>query len=132
MAKTMKAMSLPKQIAKTQKVFNTYIRLRDQEKGCVSCKSYKVDHASHYYAAGKYTALRFNESNVHGACISCNYFKHGNLIPYRVNLEKRLGKKTLELLDGIAERSVKKWSITELQMIEIEYKIKIKTFESNT
>jgi hypothetical protein len=127
MAKTMKAISLPNQIAKTQKVFNQFIRLRDQDKGCVSCKSNKVDHASHYYSAGKYTALRFNESNVHGACISCNYFKHGNLIPYRVNLEKRLGKKTLELLDGVANRSTKKWSIIELQLIEKEYKQKIKS-----
>jgi hypothetical protein len=127
MAKTMKAISLPNQVAKTQKVFNQFIRLRDQDKGCVSCKSHKVDHASHYYSAGKYTALRFNESNVHGACISCNYFKHGNLIPYRVNLEKRLGKKTLELLDGVANRSTKKWSIIELQLIEKEYKQKIKS-----
>jgi hypothetical protein len=128
----MKAISLPNQVAKTQKVFNQFIRLRDQDKGCVSCKSHKVDHASHYYSAGKYTALRFNESNVHGACISCNYFKHGNLIPYRVNLEKRLGKKTLELLDGVANRSTKKWSITELQLIEKEYKLKIKNIESNS
>lgn len=127
MAKTMKAISLPNQVAKTQKVFNQFIRLRDQDKGCISCKSHKVDHASHYYSAGKYTALRFNESNVHGACISCNYFKHGNLIPYRVNLEKRLGKKTLELLDGVANRSTKKWSIIELQLIEKEYKQKIKS-----
>lgn len=130
MAKTMKAISLPNQIAKTQKVFNQFIRLRDQDKGCVSCKSHKVDHASHYYSAGKYTALRFNESNVHGACISCNYFKHGNLIPYRVNLEKRLGKKTLELLDGVANRSTKKWSIIELQLIEKEYKQKIKSLNN--
>jgi len=130
MAKTMKAISLPKQVLKTQKVFNTYIRLRDNDKGCVSCKSNKVEHASHYYSAGKYTALRFNESNVHGACLSCNYFKHGNLIPYRVTLEKRLGKKEMELLDGYANRATKKWSVLELQVIEKEYKDKIKLIES--
>jgi hypothetical protein len=119
--------TLPKQIAKTQKVFNAYIRNRDKDKGCVSCKSPKVDHASHYYSAGKFPALRFNEDNVHGSCLRCNYFMHGNLIQYRVTLEKRIGRERLDMLDGLANRQKHKWSILELQQIEKEYKQKIKT-----
>ncbi len=87
----------------------------------------KIEHASHFYSAGKHTALRFNEDNVHGSCLQCNYFKHGNLIPYRINLEHRIGKERLDLLDGLASRLVHKWSILELQTIENEYKDKIKS-----
>jgi len=119
--------TLSKQIAKTQKVFNQFIRMRDQEQSCIACGKFKIEHASHFYSAGKHTALRFNEDNVHGSCLQCNYFKHGNLIPYRINLEHRIGKERLDLLDGLASRLVHKWSILELQTIENEYKDKIKS-----
>ena len=124
--KVTKSITLPKQIAKTQRVFNQYIRLRDKDKSCISCGKFKIEHASHFYAAGKYSALRFHEDNVHGACLQCNYLKHGNLIPYRINLEKRLGRDKLEMLDGLANRKVHKWTILELQILEDEYKSKIK------
>lgn len=119
-------MILSKEIAKTQAVFNTFIRLRDKGLPCISCGRGQVEHASHYYSAGKYSHLRFNEDNVHGACMRCNYFLHGNLIPYRKNLEIKIGAERLMLLDGIAERRVHKWSILELQTIRDEYKAKIK------
>lgn len=122
----MNAVPRSKQIQKTQKAFNAYIRKRDQDKGCISCHTYKIEHASHYFAAGKYTALRFHEDNVHGSCLRCNYFMHGNLVNYRKNLIGRIGKDRLELLEGLALRIVKKWSTLELQEIEKEYKTKIK------
>jgi hypothetical protein len=124
--KKMSAVPLSKQVAKTQRVFNTYIRKRDKDKGCVSCKSPKVEHASHYFSAGKYPALRFHEDNVHGSCLRCNYFMAGNLIEYRKTLVKRIGNERLELLEGQANRKVHKWSVLELQTIEQEYKQKIK------
>lgn len=126
-AKPKKPITLAKQVAKTQKVFNAFIRKRDEGKGCISCKSLKIEHASHFYPAGKFTALRFNEDNVHGSCMRCNYFMHGNLNSYRLNLVHRIGKDRLELLDGLANRSVHKWNILELQTIEEEYKLKIKS-----
>jgi hypothetical protein len=118
---------LSKEIAKTQKVFNTYIRLRDAGKPCISCGVDKIEQASHYYSAGKYSHLRFNEDNVHGSCLRCNYYLHGNLIPYRRNLLDKIGAERLMILDGIAERRVHKWSILELQTIRDEYKTKIKS-----
>ena len=117
---------LSKEIVKTQKVFNTYIRLRDAEQPCISCGRFKIEQASHYYSAGKYSHLRFNEDNVHGSCLKCNYYLHGNLIPYRRSLQDKIGVERLQLLDGLAERRVHKWSILELQTIRDEYKAKIK------
>ncbi len=59
---------------KAQREFNLFIRRRDADKGCVSCKSGKVEQASHFYNAGQYTALRFNTDNVHGSCPAVQLF----------------------------------------------------------
>lgn len=115
-----------KQLIKTQRKFNEYIRLRDQDKPCISCGRYKIEHAGHYYPAGKYSSVRFNEDNVHGQCLHCNYFQHGNLIKYRVFLERRIGKERLDLLDSEATRKIHKWSNNELIQIYEIYKVKIK------
>lgn len=108
---------------KAQKEFNKFIRTRDADKGCVSCKSCNIQQASHFYNAGQYTALRFNEDNVHGSCLQCNYFKSGNLLPYRQTLIIRIGEQRLNLLESTATRCrVKKWSRLELETIYTTYK----------
>lgn len=117
---------VPNQLKKTQAAFNKFIRLRDKDKGCVSCKSHKIEHASHYFSAGKYPALRFHEDNVHGSCLRCNYFMSGNLLEYRKTLVTRIGSKRLESLEALANRKVHKWSYVELVLLEKEYKQKIK------
>lgn len=120
--KTAKQISLPKLLAKTQKVFNAWVRNRDREKGCVSCKSGKVEQASHFYSAGKHSALRFTEDNCHGACVRCNYFLSGNLLPYRATLLKRIGQQRLDILEATAtRRAVHKWSRFELEQIIKKY-----------
>lgn len=110
-------------IARAQKVFNLFIRNRDQDKGCISCGD-EVTQAGHYFNAGHYTALRFNEMNVHGQCTRCNCFLHGNLIAYRQGLINRYKEKNVLLLESAARHSVKKWSKTELQWIIENYKLK--------
>jgi hypothetical protein len=123
----MKAISLPKTLAKAQKAFNAFIRFRDAEKPCVACGKYKIEHASHFYSVGSFSHLRFNEDNVHGSCMRCNYFLSGNLIEYRKSLEKRIGKERLELLDYESKRKIKKWAIYELEEIISTYKSKVKS-----
>ena len=86
-----------------QQVFNTYIRLRDKGRPCISCGKAlqgKYD-AGHYYSVGSYPNLRFNESNVHGQCVTCNQHKHGNLLEYTEGITKRIGKARLEELKAM-------------------------------
>lgn len=86
-----------------QQVFNQFIRLRDQGKGCISCGKQlqgKYD-AGHFYSVGSYPNLRFHESNVFGQCVSCNQHKHGNLLEYAIGIEKRIGKTKLEELKAL-------------------------------
>ena len=79
--------------------FRKYIRLRDQHKGCVSCPSTKVEHASHFYSGGHYPPLEFNENNVHGSCVRCNTFLSGNLNEYRKRITQRITEDDLKELD---------------------------------
>lgn len=117
-----KIKSLPKLLAQAQRVFNNYIRARDQFSGCISCGA-TVTEAGHYYSAGHHSALRFNEVNTNGQCTRCNCFLHGNLIQYRQGIINRYGHDKLALLDSVATREkVKKYSRFELEQIIETYK----------
>lgn len=107
-----------------QIVFNKFIRERDKHLMCISCQKGKVEQAGHFYSAGHYQALRYNEDNTHGQCVRCNHFLSGNLNNYRINLEKRIGKERLELLDSLANRKAHKWDRFELIEIIENYKTK--------
>ena len=116
-----KIVPLPKLLAKAQKIFNAHIRERDKYKGCISCGA-PVEHAGHYFSAGHYSALRFNEMNTNGQCLRCNNFLSGNLINYRKGLVKRYGEQKVLMLENSAEvRSCKKWDRTTLEAIIQEY-----------
>ncbi len=109
-----------------QKVFNQYIRLRDKNKPCVSCDSklgVKFD-AGHYFSS-VHKAVTFDEDNVHGQCVACNQYKHGNLLNYQIGIEKRIGADRLLTLHEKAYQT-RKYSADELQQLIKTYKQKIK------
>lgn len=116
--------------------FNKFIRLRDcNENGygiCISSGrplSYRQSQAGHFYSAGHYFILKFNEDNVHAQSMSDNYFKSGNLVEYRKNLIKKIGIERVEKLDLLASMSKRqnnyKDRFTLIEIIEI-YKEKVK------
>ena len=110
-----------------QTVFNTYIRLRDEGNNCISCdcsmKGRKGD-ASHFWAS-TYSALRFNEDNVHLSCVPCNQFKSGNIQEYRPRLIKKIGMVRVEWLDNHAHDKLD-ISIPDIKELISEYRMKIK------
>lgn len=110
-------------------VFNKYIRLRDANKGCISCGkplTEKYD-AGHCFPAGHYANLRFNEDNVHGQCVECNQHLHGNQAEYLLRLPDRIGEASYERLLQARNQSTKH-SIPELREMIERYKEKIKLF----
>ncbi len=127
--KTKSLTPLPKLLAKTQQICNEFIRKRDQGKPCISCGRYvsQMD-AGHHFSMGHYTALRFDERNIHAQCPACNRFGHGNLINYRKGLLKRYGIDFVERLELSAElRKTHKWERIELEALIQEFKQKIKS-----
>lgn len=122
-----KLMTLSDYIQICQKVFNTYIRLRDKNLPCISCGKKlgsKFD-AGHYFNAGGHQNLRFHEDNVFGQCVHCNRDKHGNLIAYREGLIARIGEDRFNALQSL-KNGVVKYSIPEVKELIAKYRKKIK------
>ena len=112
-----------------QQHFNTFIRNRDKDKGCISCgkelRKGNTD-AGHYFSSGGHYNVRFNEDNVHGQCSRpCNKDKSGDLINYRKGLINRIGLERLEYLESIANET-RKFNIQEVKELINFYKNKIK------
>jgi hypothetical protein len=113
--------------------FNSFIRNRDRNKGCISCGSQlgqKFD-AGHYFSSGGHKAVTFNEDNVHGQCVYCNQHLHGNLLNYQIGIQKRIGVDRLINLQSKAHLEVK-FSREILKEIISIYKDKLKRSESET
>ena len=114
----------------TQVVFNKYIRLRDQDDGCISCgsKSAYAYHAGHYRSIGSAGHLRFNELNCHRQCSACNTHLSGNLIQYRLGLIRKIGIHAVETLES--DNNTVKWSVEEIKLLKAQFSAKIKAHES--
>ena len=114
----------------TQVVFNKYIRLRDQDDGCISCgsKSAYAYHAGHYRSIGSAGHLRFNELNCHRQCSACNTHLSGNLIRYRHGLIRKIGIHAVEALES--DNYTVKWSVEEIKLLKAQFSAKIKAHES--
>lgn len=103
-----------------QKVFNTFIRMRDKNNLCISCDTPMMNRkgdCSHFYPT-TYQYLRFNEDNCHLACVPCNQFKSGNLHEYTPRLEKKIGFIRLQQLHLDRHKRL------ELSIPELKEKIK--------
>jgi len=122
---------------KAQKLFNDYIRKRDQLPDgswrCISC-GISIDknaHASHFYPVKGFSHLRYCEENVFVSCAGCNTYKHGNIHGYIKELRTRYGNTYLEMLQTIAyfppAKKSEKEEIRELLLIIHQYETIKKT-----
>lgn len=87
-------------IKEVQEAVNRYIRVRDENKECISCGTPLISEklgggfdAGHYRSRGAAPHLRFYTLNIHGQCKRCNRHLGGNYHEYRVGLIERLGIK---------------------------------------
>ena len=110
-----------------QKLVNKFCRERDRKDGliCISCQKKTIDHGGHFWPMGSNSALRFNEWNINGQCEQCNFREHGNLLNYRINLVKKIGKENVEWLDE-HHSDIKKWTREEIENVIKTYTQKIK------
>ena len=72
-------------------VFSKWIRNRDKK--CFTCNG-NAENAGHFW----HGVLDFDEENIHGQCVRCNKWLHGNLAVYSTNLLALLGKKRFDAL----------------------------------
>lgn len=125
----------PNLIAKLDKVYSLYIRLRDAMSNgyfvCISCgqiKRFDQADCGHFYSR-THMATRFDEDNTHSECSFCNRFKADHLIGYQTNLIKKIGICRFELL-GVKAHSTKKWCDFELEAMIKHYSGEVRRLSS--
>ena len=119
----------PQLKALAQKAFNTFIRVRDSGKPCISCNapdtgSANSRDAGHYRSLGSAPHLRFDENNCHAQCKHCNQYLAGNVVEYRKGQIERIGLRALELLE--ADQTLRKYTKEGLQEITRYYNAEAK------
>lgn len=112
-------------VNEVKKVFQSWIRKRDENLPCISCGatfSNPFWHGGHYKKAEIYRGVIFNELNVNKQCAKCNIFLNGNESNYRQGLVRRYGIEKVEQLEQLAnETKNKKYSDDELNQIKLKY-----------
>jgi 5-methylcytosine-specific restriction endonuclease McrA len=118
-------------IARLDKVFALYIRLRDVMPNgmgkCISCgkiKPYRELDCGHFFGRMN-MATRFDEDNCSAECQGCNRVKADHLIYYQENLIKKIGVARFSTLRERAHSS-KKWSEAELEELIMQYTQEVK------
>lgn len=119
-----------------KKSFQKWVRLRDANLPCISCGNSKTKDwaGGHFFSAGMYSGLMFDERNCHKQCNTyCNKMLSGNLLEYRKGLVTRYGLEFVEKLeaDSNAKRN-HKYTKQELIAKKLQYDIKIKEFKQTT
>lgn len=138
MEKFTKVKSLSTLKSDLQKLFNTFIRVRDTKHSngqafflCISCgepKGLDQMNAGHLYPVGSNEAIRFDEDNAWGQCIACNMHKHGNQLAYYKNLVTKIGQQRVDRLD-FKRNSLSKLARHEVEYLIAEYKSKIEALK---
>jgi hypothetical protein len=120
--------------AEAKKSFQKFIRLRDEGLPCISCgNSTTKDWAGgHYFPAGIYSGLMFDERNCHKQCNThCNKYLSGNLLEYRKGLIVRYGLDFVNELESESDAK-RDFKYTREQLIakKLQYDLKIKMLKN--
>jgi hypothetical protein len=125
-----KLKSVTDYLNEAQTAFNSWIRYRDKDKPCISCQRYHEGqiHAGHFRTVKSASQLRYNHDNVHAQCSVCNNHLSGNVLEYRINLVKLIGKERVEALENNNE--FKRWTKEEAKAIKQKYTLLLKELKS--
>ncbi|MGM7903167.1 recombination protein NinG [Yersinia enterocolitica] len=113
-------------IKQAQQAVNAFVRARDSNLPCVSCGTTSAAQwdAGHYRTTAAAPQFRFDPRQIHKQCSVCNQHKSGNIVPYRVELIKRIGIETVEAIENNHER--RSYTIEELKGIRDYYRLELK------
>lgn len=105
-----------------QMVFNKWIRARDEGRACITGIGLS-EQAGHYFPAGSFSGVRFNELNVNGQSVESNCFNGGDFEAYGTGLVARYGlAAVMQLRENAYKTKLYKWSREELQCVIEKYK----------
>ena len=129
--KELKESKLSYWMPKAQFWFNKFIRMRDDDKACISCGRWHTGqyHGGHFRSVGSAPHLRFNELNCHRQCSVCNNHLSGNQLNYRKRLIAKIGIGAVEALE--ANQEPKNYTVDDIKQIIEIYKAKCKDMEKD-
>jgi hypothetical protein len=121
--------TIPQLIEEAQVDFNTFIRLRDNGRSCISCTATLrlggvgggFD-CGHYRSRGAAGHLRFVENNAFGQCKRCNDYLSGNAVAMRLGAIQRIGLAAVEAVEQ--DNTPRKWTREGLRAIKAKYQAK--------
>lgn len=113
-------------IVLTKRACHAYIRYRDREEPCICCGEPLGEeyHAGHWLESGNNPRVRYNEDNIHGQRLQCNFFKGGDSGQYERNLRNKIGDARVDALLDLRGGTVKR-KIDDYKEIENYYKSKL-------
>ncbi|EKN5995685.1 recombination protein NinG [Yersinia enterocolitica] len=113
-------------IKQAQQAVNAFVRARDSSLPCVSCGTHSAAQwdAGHYRTTAAAPQFRFDPRQIHKQCSVCNQHKSGNIVPYRVELIKRIGIETVEAIENNHER--RSYTVEKLKGIRDYYRLELK------
>lgn len=116
-----------------QASINSYVRIRDLNKPCISCGcSLSINYGGttdcgHYRSRGSASHLRFNLFNMAAQCSRCNRYLSGNIVEYRKELINRIGIDRVELLEN--KNEPRKFDIEYLKRIKSIFNKKARLYK---
>lgn len=115
-----------------KKACHDFIRARDSGKGCSCCGEPlgKDFQAGHFLESGNNPKIRYDEDNIHGQRLHCNYFKGGDSGEYKERLIKKIGSVRVNRLLNLKGGTVKR-TPDDYRAIEKYYKGKLKELKSH-
>lgn len=114
---------------KAIKYFNKFIRLRDQNKRCITCGTGAVSDCGHFISC-RFEATRFDEKNAHGQCAKCNRFEYGNQFEHGQQIDLLYGSGTASKLSMKSKMFCKRNKF-DFETIAALYAQKCKDLENN-
>lgn len=111
------------------KALSDFVRERDRWT-CYTCgkKGDKTNMDAGHFFSRRYTAIKFDETNVHCQCVGCNKYKSGNMIEYMKRFMIDYGAEHFERLDR-KKNEYHKTSALEYIAIEQDFKAKLEKIQ---
>lgn len=124
-----KKSSISKLVKKLDTIFSVFIRLRDTQDGVAKCITCSVALPPKEMQCGHFVtraaaATRWSEQNTAAQCGKCNCFRGGESYLFGLEIDKKYGKGTADMLQIKRHNTFKKERIW-MEMLIQEYKQKV-------
>ena len=117
--KKVKHLNYSKLRKKAETIFHRWIRERDKDKGCITCTG-KTEQAGHWF----HNTCDFEEWNLHGQDVSCNYFRGGAGEIYTLRMVEKHGLEQVQKWTQEAHRRRgQRYTVAELRSFIEKYSL---------